>query len=94
MIESEINNTNEDNERYVDAVMMMYSLIKYHDKYAKTAATFWNYQKIDLNDNITDSESFKLYAKIIARATANGNTKDVEIMVSLKYLSYFWRQYL
>ena len=38
----------------------------------------------------SDSESFK--SKIHKGNTpADGNTKDVEIIVSLKYLSNFWR---
>ena len=47
--------------------------------------------KDDPNDNITDSESFKFKAKITGRNFAAGNTKDIEIVVPLKYLSNFWR---
>ena len=39
-------------------------------------------------DNITDS--FKFKAKITGQ-TGDDGTKDVEIMVPLKYLSNFWR---
>ena len=38
--------------------------------------------------NLTDSFNFK--AKITGK-TGNNGTKDVEIMVPLKYLSNFWR---
>ena len=41
----------------------------------------------DLN-NVTDSFNFKV--KITGRS-GNDGTKDVEIMVPLKYLSNFWR---
>ena len=37
------------------------------------------------------SESFKSKAKITGKAPANGNGKNVKIIVSLKYLSNFWR---
>ena len=43
------------------------------------------------NDKLTDSESFRSKVKITGNTTAAGNTKDVEIIVPLKYLSNFWR---
>ena len=39
----------------------------------------------------TDFESFKSNVKIIKKPPNNGNTKDLEIAVPLKYLSNFWR---
>ena len=40
---------------------------------------------------MTQSESFKSKIKITGKTSVEGNTKDVEIMVPLKYLSNFWR---
>ena len=40
---------------------------------------------------IVDSKSSKFKVKIIGKAPDDGNTKDVEIIVPLKYLSNFWR---
>ena len=37
------------------------------------------------------SKSFKSKVKTIENAPADGNTKNVEIIVPLKYLSNFWR---
>ena len=51
----------------------------------------WQNHKDDPNDNLTDSESFKPKVKIAGKAPDDGNTKDVEIIVPLKYLSNFWR---
>ena len=48
-------------------------------------------QQDDTNDNITDSQSFKFKARITGRTPAAGNTKDVEKVVSWKYLSNFQR---
>ena len=42
-------------------------------------------------DNFTDSESFKSKLKITQNAPADGNIKDIEIIVPLKYLSNVWR---
>ena len=70
--------------------MPMYNLIKYSGNYSKTGS-LWQYYKDDPNDNITQSESFKFKIKITGKTSAAGNTKDVEIIVPLKYLSNFWR---
>ena len=96
---SEINNTQIDNAKDIDIVIPMYNLIEYSDNYAKTTGSLWQYCKdiparnngaivIFAEDNITDS--FKFKAKITCQ-TGNDGTKDVEIMVPLKYLSNFWR---
>ena len=81
--------------------MPMYNLTEYSDNYAKTTGSLCQYCKgiparnngnnnivIFAEDNITDS--FKFKAKITGQ-TGDDGTKDVEIMVPLKYLSNFWR---
>ena len=96
---SEVNNTQVDNAKDIDIVMPMYNLIEYSDNYAKASGSLWQccLDKAALTDNaIVDfedgnlSDSFNFKAKITGQ-TGNGGTKDVEIMVSLKYLSNFWR---
>ena len=86
---SRINNTDIDNAQDIDIVMPMYNLIEYSDNYSKTSGSLWQYYKDDPNDNITQSESFKSKIKITGKTPAGGNTKDVESIVSLKYLSKF-----
>ena len=96
---SEVNNTQIDNAKDIDIVMPIYNLIEYSDNYAKTTGSLWQYCKdiparndngeiivFDLN-NVTDSFNFKVK---ITGQTGNKGTKDVEIMVPLKYLSNFW----
>ena len=98
---NEINNMQIDNAKDIDIVMPMYNLIEYSDNYAKTTGSLWQYCKdiparnnannaiiIFSENNITDS--FKFKAKITGQ-TGDDGTKDVEIMVPLKYLSNFWR---
>ena len=99
---SEINNTQIDNpkDNAIDTVMPMYNLIEYSDNYAKITGSLWQYCKdipalnangeiivFDVN-NVTDSFNFKV--KFTGR-TGDDGTKNVEIMVPLKYLSNFWR---
>ena len=71
--------------------MPMYNLIEYSDNYSKTSGSLWQYYKEDPNDNMVNSESFKSKVKITGKTPNNGNKKDVEIIVPLKYLSNFWR---
>ena len=97
---SEINNTQVDNAKDIDIVMPIYNLIEYCDNYAKTSGSLWQYcldkPAVDNNnaivnfeeDNLTDSFNFKVK---ITGQTGNDGTKDVEIMVPLKYLTNFWR---
>ena len=88
---SRINGTDIDNAQNIDIVMPMYNLIEYSDNYSETSGSLWQYYKDDPYDNIVRSESFKSKIKITGKTPAAGNTKDVEIMVPLKYLSNFWR---
>ena len=88
---SEINNTQVDNAKDIDIVMPMYNLIEYSDNYAKTSGSLWQYFRDEPDDDLEDSESFKSKIKITGKTPNNGNVKDVEIMVPLKYLSKFWR---
>ena len=88
---SRINNTDIDNAHDFDIVMPMYNLIEYGDKSSKTSGSLWQYYKDDPNDNIANSESFKSEVKITGKTPNNGNTKDIDIIVPLKYLSNFWR---
>ena len=69
----------------------MYNLIEYSDNYAKTSGPLWQYYKDEPNDNLADYESFKSKIKITGKTPNDGNERDVEIMVPLKYLSNFWR---
>ena len=69
--------------------MPMYNLIEYSDNYSKTSGSLWQCYKDDPNDNLANSESFTSKVKITVKLTAAGNTKDVEIIVPLKYFSTF-----
>ena len=72
-------------------LIQMYNLIEYSNNYSKTSGRLWQYYRHYPNDNITQSESFKYKIKITGKTPADGNLKDVEIAVPLKYLSNFWR---
>ena len=88
---SKINDTELDNAQDIDIVMSMYNLIEYSDIYSKKSGGLWQYWKYEPNDNLANSESFKSKVKITGSTPADGNTKDVKIIVILNYLSKFWR---
>ena len=85
------NNTDTNNAQDIDIVMPMYNLIEYSDNSSTTSGSLWQYYKDDPNDNLANSKSFKYKVKIMGKTPQDGNTKDVEILVPLKYLSNFWR---
>ena len=69
----------------------MYNLIEYSGNYSKTSGSLWQYYKDVPDNNLADSEPFKYKVKITGNTPADGNTKDAEIIVPLKYWSNFWR---
>ena len=95
---SDINNTQVDNAKHIDIVMPMYNLTEHSDNDSKTSENLWQYHKdipaVDNNNaivnfaenNLTGSFNFK--AKMTGQ-TGDSETKNVEIMVPLKYLSNF-----
>ena len=77
----------------------MYNLIEYSDAFCKRSGRLQQYYRneptlnangkiIDFPANNNNSDSFKFKQQITGK-TENGSTKDVEIMVPLKYRSNF-----
>ena len=86
--------------------MPMYNLLEYNDNYSMTSGSLWNYHRDQVNDNanennagnyrinknkIITSKSFKYKTKIIGSTSNDMNTLDAEVVISLNYLSNFWR---
>ena len=88
---SDISNTPIDNAKDLDVVMPMHNWVEYSNNYLKTAGCLWQYYRDDPSDNIVHSESFKLKINKTGETPADGNSKDVQIAVPLKYLRNFWR---
>ena len=98
---SEINNTQVENAKDIDNVMPLCNLIECSEyNYSKTSGSLWQYCKdipaVDdnnaivnfANNNLTNSFNFKVK---MTGQTENGGTKNVEIMMPVKYLSNVWR---
>ena len=81
--------------------MSMYNLIEYSNNYSKTSGCLRLYYRDEpalnangvINDFPADNNNsalFKFKTKIAGK-TENDGTKNVKIMVQLKYLSNIWR---
>ena len=55
--------------------MLMYILIEYSDNCSKPSGSLWQYYRDDPNDNIIQSESFRLKTKITAKIPPDGTIK-------------------
>ena len=80
----------------------MYNLLEYSKNYEKTTGSFWNYYRDEpnsdrddneINYSIINSKYFDYKANFMeSGVTQNNLTKNnVKMVVSLKYLSNFWR---
>ena len=97
-----INSTQVGNAHDIHVVMPMYNLIEYSDNYSKISGIFWKYCRdkpainvangniVDFNAANATTNSFKI-KETITDQTGNNGTKNVEIILPLKYLSNFWR---
>ena len=93
-----INNTQIDNTKDNDVVKPVYSLIEYSDNYSKTSGRFWQCHRDEpalsdasAVDNFPGNSTLFKFKQNITGATGNDGTKNIEIMVPLKYLSNFSR---
>ena len=99
---STINGIKMDNAQDLDVVMSMCNLLEYSKNYKKTAGSLWNFYRDEpnsdrddneMNYSIINSKSFDYISIFMENGvTQNNLTKNnVKIIVSLKYLSNFWR---
>ena len=94
------NNAQIDQAKDIDIDMPMYNLIEYSKSYSKASGILWQYYRDKpALTNAGDVANFhaanntvlvKFKQKIIGK-TPDGGTKNVEIMVPLKYFSNFWK---
>ena len=96
----EINDEHVDIAENLDIVMPMYNLIEYSDNYQDSSATLYQYKRdeppeanaiVDLTAN--NSSSFKYKISLLSdRNVVSGIVRlNVKVVVSLKYLSNFFR---
>ena len=69
----------------------MNSFTEYSKNYSKIPSSSWNYYKDEPSDPITNSKYLKFNTTITLSTTNNNDQKEIEIAVTLKYFSHFWR---
>ena len=60
--------------------MSMYNLIEYNDNYSKT---LWQYHRDNPKHKIRNFEPIKFKVKITVKSPADGNTKNVKMVLPL-----------
>ena len=96
----ETNYEHVDTAENLDITMPMYNLIEYSDNYQDSSATLYQYKRDEtpeanaINDLTTDtSSSFKYKVSLLGNPVLDGNItkRSVKVVISLKYLSNFFR---
>ena len=102
LLHKQNNNTQVNDAHDIDVVMPTYNLIEYSHNYSKTSVILCQYRRdkpainvangniVDFNADNATSNSFQIIEKITGE-TGDDGTRNVEIMVPLKYLRNFWR---
>ena len=97
---TKIDGTTIDDAEDSDLVMPMYNSIEYSSNYSERTGSLWFYSKDEaasFNADIANNNNFKSLeykAKLLRNTEADGAKpvlKNATIIVSLKYLSSFWR---
>ena len=97
----QINNTFIANAEDLDVAVPMDDLLEYSDNYSMTSGILSNYYRDKKNDDVNEnnnannktatSKSFEYKTKITESTPAKNSRLDTKVVVSLKYLSNFWR---
>ena len=96
----EINDEHVDTAENLDIVMPMYNLIEYSDNYQDSSATLYQYKRDEPpeDDAVADLtadnlSSFKYKINLLGNPVVANNVarRNVKVVVSLKYLSNFFR---
>ena len=96
----ENNDERVDTAENLDITMPMYNLIEYSDNYPDSSATLYQYKRDEppeanaINDLTTNTlSSFKYKVELLGNPVLDGNIakRSVKVVVSLKYLSNFFR---
>ena len=67
-------------------------MLEYCKSYSKTTGSFWNYYRDEPDSGADNNINYSIQnSKSFDYKTREKDEKDVEIVVSLKYLSNFWR---
>ena len=69
---TQINNTQIEDAKDFQVVILMYDLIEYSNNYSVTTASLWQYHKHEAKSLITYSSSFKCKSRFLANTNKRG----------------------
>ena len=69
---TQINNTQIEDAKDFEVVILMYDLIEYSNNYSVTTASLWQYHKDEAKSLITYSSSFKCKSRFLANTNKLG----------------------
>ena len=69
---TQINNTQIEDAKDFEVVILMYDLIEYSNNYSVTTASLWQYHKHEAKSLITYSSSFKCKSRFLANTNKRG----------------------
>ena len=75
----------------MDVATPLYNLLEYSKNYRKTTGSLWNYYRDQANSGAVGNINYSIKTSITGKLEGYTVEKDVDIVVSLKYLSNFWR---
>ena len=97
----QINNTFIANAEDLDVAVPMDDLLEYSDNYSMTSGSLSNYYRDKKNDDVNEnnnannktatSKSLEYNTKITGSTPDKNSRLDTKVVLSLKYLSNFWR---
>ena len=87
---TEINDTQADNAKNLDIVIVTYDLKEYSDNCSKTLRSLYQFCRNKPHATITDFELFKFKWRFLDN-TNNAGIINAEIAVLSKYLNNIWR---
>ena len=95
-----INNKHIDTAENIDIITPIYNLIKYSDNFSDTSGSLWRFKRDEssmnndrnpINVTICHSSLFRYKSSILGIPADDGVLRNAKIVVTLKYLSNFWR---
>ena len=89
-----INDEHVEKAEHLDIVMPMYNLLEYSDYYQDSTGSLYQFKKDeppDDNANVGNATTSLVYKSKLIKGTDDNNVNNIKLVVSLKYVSNFFR---
>ena len=89
-----INNKHIEIAEDLDILMPMYNLLEYSDNYQDSTGSVFQFKRDEApgdNANVANNTTSLVYKSKLIKGTDDNNVNNVKLVVSLKYVSNFFR---